>query len=197
MGSLLNEDDVEIFVGGEMSAAAAITIDDDGSEAGAGWESGAQVEVGETVFNGNSPSAHIWEIQPCRGDMNNDGALNNFDVDPFLLALSDPEGYEDDFPGLEGSRVYHGDCDCSGTFNNFDLDPFVALLSDSCCTIDCSPCESLGFGGGPSAADVAAMLTENTAPERWETLIAVVSELAVQDSPQARFWADVLGYLGE
>lgn len=129
--------------------------------------------------------------------MNNDGVLNSSDVDPFVLGLSDPEGYEDDFPGLEGSRVYHGDCDCSGTFNNFDLDPFVALLSEGCCTVDCSPCEGSRGGGGPSAADVAAVLAENTAPQRSEALVAAVSELAAQDDSRAEFWAEVLGYLGE
>lgn len=60
------------------------------------------------------------------GDMNGDGDLNNFDIDPFVLALVDPDGYATAFPGLDRLRL--GDIDGDGDLNNFDIDPFVNLL---------------------------------------------------------------------
>ena len=60
------------------------------------------------------------------GDLNCDGVLNALDVDPFVLALANPELY-----GLE-----HPDCDRTladmngdGLVNAFDIDAFVALLT--------------------------------------------------------------------
>ncbi|MBU0639951.1 MAG: hypothetical protein KKB50_13870 [Planctomycetes bacterium] len=43
---------------------------------------------------------NIWHITWCKGDMNNDGTVNGFDIDPFVMALEDPAEYEDEFPGL-------------------------------------------------------------------------------------------------
>ncbi|MGE0480267.1 MAG: hypothetical protein AB7Q17_07325 [Phycisphaerae bacterium] len=60
------------------------------------------------------------------GDLNCDGVANNFDIDPFVLALSDPAAYEAEFPDCE---IGLADIDASGAVNNFDIDPFVALLS--------------------------------------------------------------------
>ena len=69
--------------------------------------------------------------------MNNDGLIDEDDDDVFTLALTDPSGYTESYPGLEGSRVYHGDCNCSGTFNSSDQTAFDARLADQCCTTDC------------------------------------------------------------
>ncbi|MBK8915221.1 MAG: immunoglobulin domain-containing protein [Phycisphaerales bacterium] len=60
-----------------------------------------------------------------RGDMNCDGATNNFDIDPFVLALVDPVEYAATYPGCD---TRNGDVNCDGDFNNFDIDPFVSLL---------------------------------------------------------------------
>lgn len=60
------------------------------------------------------------------GDMNCDGVLNNFDIDPFVTALLDPAAYVATFPGCDYAAL--GDCDFDGAFNNFDIDPFVAFV---------------------------------------------------------------------
>lgn len=60
-----------------------------------------------------------------RGDMNCDGATNNFDIDPFVQALVDPPGYAQAFPNCDPLQ---GDVNADGLFNNFDIDPFVAVL---------------------------------------------------------------------
>ncbi|QOJ14438.1 MAG: hypothetical protein HRU75_07205 [Planctomycetia bacterium] len=60
------------------------------------------------------------------GDMNGDGLVNNFDIDPFVLALIAPAEYAMQYPGLDPNCA--GDVDNSGALNNFDIDPFVAKV---------------------------------------------------------------------
>ncbi|MGD8453424.1 MAG: hypothetical protein PVJ57_16550 [Phycisphaerae bacterium] len=60
------------------------------------------------------------------GDMNCDGLVNNFDIAPFVLALTNPEGYAEAYPGCD---PLNGDCSGDGLLNNFDIAPFVALLT--------------------------------------------------------------------
>ena len=60
------------------------------------------------------------------GDLNCDGAVNFGDIDPFVLALTDPAGYVVSFPGCD---INLADIDGSGAVNFGDIDPFVALLT--------------------------------------------------------------------
>ena len=74
---------------------------------------------------------------PCgpsvyRGDLNCDGDVNTFDIDPFVLALTNPTGYAALFPGCP---LLNADCNCDGDVNTFDIDPFVL-----CLTVGCPPC---------------------------------------------------------
>ena len=60
------------------------------------------------------------------GDLNCDGVLNFDDINPFVLALSDPLGYALAYPNCPfENRDINGD----GLFNFDDINPFVALLS--------------------------------------------------------------------
>jgi len=61
-----------------------------------------------------------------KGDLNCDGVVNNFDIDPFVLALTDPAGYAQKFPNCDRLLA---DCNGDGVVDNFDIDPFVKLLS--------------------------------------------------------------------
>ncbi|MGE0480864.1 MAG: hypothetical protein AB7Q17_10380 [Phycisphaerae bacterium] len=63
------------------------------------------------------------------GDMNCDGVVNNFDIDPFVLALTDPAGYAAAFPDCD---INNADVNDDGLVNNFDVDPFVACLLGAC-----------------------------------------------------------------
>ncbi|QOJ13240.1 MAG: hypothetical protein HRU75_00700 [Planctomycetia bacterium] len=65
-----------------------------------------------------------------RGDMNCDGAVNNFDIDPFVMALTDPAAYQALYPNC---TPINGDCNNDGSFNNFDIDPFVVCLTNFGC----------------------------------------------------------------
>ena len=62
------------------------------------------------------------------GDMNCDGVLNFADINPFVLALSDPSAYEARYPNC---RWLNADCNSDGSVNFRDINPFVALLASA------------------------------------------------------------------
>ncbi|MCG3127691.1 MAG: hypothetical protein CHACPFDD_02558 [Phycisphaerae bacterium] len=80
--------------------------------------------VGSMVVT--SGTATFDRIPVITGDMNYDGSVNGFDVDPFVQALSDPAGYVTAFGH---DPRFAGDVNRDGTFNGFDIDPFVDLLA--------------------------------------------------------------------
>ncbi|MGD8453563.1 MAG: alpha-amylase family glycosyl hydrolase [Phycisphaerae bacterium] len=59
------------------------------------------------------------------GDLNCDGAVNNFDISPFVLALTNEEGYATAYPDCDRQLA---DINDDGEVNNFDIGPFVELL---------------------------------------------------------------------
>jgi hypothetical protein len=60
------------------------------------------------------------------GDLNCDGLVNAFDIDPFVIALTDQVAYAAQFPECSYLLAYiNGD----GMVNAFDIDPFVQLLT--------------------------------------------------------------------
>ena len=67
----------------------------------------------------------VWPEQ-ATGDMNCDGEVNAFDIDPFVLALTDPAGYAAAWPDC---NILNGDINGDGVVNAFDIDPFVKLLT--------------------------------------------------------------------
>ena len=67
------------------------------------------------------------------GDLNCDGSVNVFDIDAFVLALTDPAAYAAAQPDCD--RLY-ADCNCDGEINVFDIDPFVLCLVSG----GCAPC---------------------------------------------------------
>ncbi len=60
------------------------------------------------------------------GDVNCDGVVNAFDIDPFVLALTDPSAYAAAYPDC---TYLAADCNGDGFVNAFDIDPFVSLLT--------------------------------------------------------------------
>jgi hypothetical protein len=65
----------------------------------------------------------------ARGDLNCDGTVDNFDLDPFVLALTSPNAYLEAFPHCSAANA---DANCDGHVDNFDIDPFVACLTSGC-----------------------------------------------------------------
>ncbi|MBL8880840.1 MAG: hypothetical protein JNG88_17135, partial [Phycisphaerales bacterium] len=60
------------------------------------------------------------------GDLDCDGSINNFDIDPFVLALTSPDAYAAAFPNCD---LLAADTNADGVVNNFDIDAFVTLLA--------------------------------------------------------------------
>ena len=60
------------------------------------------------------------------GDLNCDSSINSLDIDPFVLALTDPVGYTLDHSECD---YYRADCNEDGSINSLDIDPFVDLLT--------------------------------------------------------------------
>ena len=63
------------------------------------------------------------------GDMNLDGYVNWRDVDPFVLAMSDPATYLSQYHMLP---TLHGDLTGDDVVNWRDIEPFVALMDTTC-----------------------------------------------------------------
>ncbi len=61
-----------------------------------------------------------------RGDMNCDGSVDFFDIDPFVLALMWPPEYDEQYPC---GHTALADCNNDGGSDFFDIDPFVALIT--------------------------------------------------------------------
>ncbi len=60
------------------------------------------------------------------GDMNCDGLTDAFDIDPFVLALTNPPAYAAAYPACDYMLA---DINGDGLVNAFDIDPFVVLLT--------------------------------------------------------------------
>jgi hypothetical protein len=64
---------------------------------------------------------------PClTGDSNCDGAVNTFDIDPFVIALTDRTAWE---AAYSCDYMCVNDCNGDGAVNAFDIDPFVIILT--------------------------------------------------------------------
>ncbi|MEW6250695.1 MAG: S8 family serine peptidase [Planctomycetota bacterium] len=64
--------------------------------------------------------------QGLKGDLNCDGVVDFDDINPFVLALSDPAGYAVAYPNC---NIMNGDINGDGVVNFDDINPFVALLA--------------------------------------------------------------------
>lgn len=65
-----------------------------------------------------------------RGDLNCDGAVDFFDLDPFILAVLDPAAYPGAYPHC---HVGLADLNGDGAIDFFDVDPFVdCVLAGGC-----------------------------------------------------------------
>ncbi len=78
------------------------------------------------------------EFDPCAGtppaDANCDGAVDFFDIDPFVIAVVDGElAWMDYFGGTPPCDfLCVNDLDGSGTVDFFDIDPFVVCVTEGC-----------------------------------------------------------------
>jgi len=73
---------------------------------------------------GGSAVATFWVLR--HGDLNCDGTVDFSDINPFVLALTDPAGYAQQYPGCP---ILNGDVNADGRVDFDDINPFVALLT--------------------------------------------------------------------
>ena len=71
----------------------------------------------------------LAQAQYTRGDTDCDGSINSLDIDPFVLALTDPVSYQATYPACDLSTA---DINCDGSINSLDIDPFVQCLTGGC-----------------------------------------------------------------
>ncbi len=82
------------------------------------------------VLTGTLGTASVTVLAILRGDMNCDGLVNGFDIDPFVLALTDPAGYQAAFPTC---NIRNGDINSDLLVNAFDIDLFVECIVQQGC----------------------------------------------------------------
>jgi hypothetical protein len=58
--------------------------------------------------------------------MNCDGEVDFGDINPFVLALSNPDAWQAQYPDCD---IMNGDINDDGVFDFKDINPFVLLLS--------------------------------------------------------------------
>ena len=201
-GSLTEDGDIYVL-GSFIKGTEFIAIDYDGWDEADTWETEAVIKVDGVEYTENTPVERIWEITGCKADMNNDGLVDFFDIDPFVQALNYPDQYALDYAGLAGSRVFHGDLDCDDDLDFFDIDPFVARITEGCCDHECGDCPERfgGEGGGEwlSPLEMAIELATHIAPERYDTLVDMIADLAAaqKDAEKAAYWTAVWEALTE
>jgi len=85
---------------------------------------------GSVTYPGwNIDDIEIWALAPAPGmvgDLNCDGTVDFGDINPFILALSNPVQYAATFPDCD---IMNGDINGDGSVDFGDINPFVQLLT--------------------------------------------------------------------
>ncbi len=79
----------------------------------------------ETVLYDVAADQMITVVYHLAGDPNCDDRIDAFDIEPFLVALFEPDTYGERYPNCELRRA---DVNGDGTIDQFDIGPFLDLL---------------------------------------------------------------------
>jgi len=82
--------------------------------------------IGGLYHGDNYPCTPTLCTVVTPGDLNCDGVVNFDDINPFVLALSDPAAYQIAYPDC---NILNADCDGDGDVDFDDINSFVAILS--------------------------------------------------------------------
>ncbi len=84
--------------------------------------------LGEVAWvAGTPPRMDIRYLRRSRpGDVNCDGNVDGFDIEPFILALTDIEGYTSMYPSCDPLLA---DVNGDQTVDAFDIEPFITILN--------------------------------------------------------------------
>lgn len=72
----------------------------------------------------------VMPTAPLCADMNCDGLVDAFDIEPFILALLNPGQYAIDYPNCD---IEAGDLNSDMLIDAFDIEPFIAAVLSSGC----------------------------------------------------------------
>ncbi len=85
------------------------------------------------AFRGASTPGNLgYALAFFRGDVNCDGLIDFADINPFVLALSDPAAYGREYPNCS---IMLADVNADGLVNFDDINPFAALITGGCCPL--------------------------------------------------------------
>ncbi|MEW6198715.1 MAG: immunoglobulin domain-containing protein [Planctomycetota bacterium] len=116
------KDEADLQNTGHYTAVTTHTLHIDA----ANYDDNGYYDVWLTDDCGNYVSDQARLIVPRPGDMNCDGAEDFGNINPFVLALSNPAGYTQQFPNC---RLLQGDCNGDGLVDFGDINPFVRILT--------------------------------------------------------------------
>ncbi len=122
--------------GGDLHLSAGSPCIDAGDPDYASAPHDLDLDGNKRVWDGNADgTARIdmgsYEYGSFRyGDMNCDGFINGFDIDPFVLALTYESLYHQKFPNCDRALA---DCNGDGYVDAFDIDAFVKCIVDGGC----------------------------------------------------------------
>ncbi|MEW6250930.1 MAG: hypothetical protein AB1716_09805 [Planctomycetota bacterium] len=108
-----------------------------------------------------------------QGDVNCDGAVDFRDINPFVLALTDPAGYEQAYPACHRNLA---DCNNDGYINFLDINSFVDLLSGT----DRSGDGKVSKAGGDLGHEKTTTCARPAGLERWTRASADEPDPAAQ-----------------
>jgi agmatine deiminase len=91
------------------------------------WGEGP-TDAGVTYPGWNIDDVEIWAFEPplIVGDLNCNGTIGFDDINPFVMALTNPAGWQAAYPGC---NPLAGDINGSGAVDFGDINPFVTLLT--------------------------------------------------------------------
>jgi formylglycine-generating enzyme required for sulfatase activity len=138
LGPVLIGDDREIVANPEIDRPGAFyriasvsPQDTDGDRLDDFEESLLGTEITRTfsdAVDGEGASLpNLAQLMSILGDMNGDGVVNSFDIDGFIFALVDPEGYS----AQTGRDPLAGDINNDGALSVFDIEVFVKVLTST------------------------------------------------------------------
>ena len=89
-----------------------------------------EFHISGTRFAGTDNDAYFDDLfvrlgGRAAGDLNCDGNIDAFDIEPFLIALFDPQGYAAAYPDCD---ISFADINGDGDVDAFDIEPFLELL---------------------------------------------------------------------
>ena len=125
--SIMPHDNTSYMLNGQATIPLALFAGDIG-DGPALYVGGDFCQVYQDGSYHDSHLVAIWRgcNTAAAGDLNCDGVVNFGDIDPFVLAMTDPAGYASQYPDCDQLLA---DINGDGGVNFGDIDPFVALLT--------------------------------------------------------------------